>query len=256
MDPSSRCLSSEKVKAKTTRTHAALARTNLGLLIHAIQYITENPKIKKIYFEGNINSYTYAEEGASLYDVLNLYNYNHDRIRDPLIRSMKDLTELEDYVDKTGEAQLGMMVEIVKEYENEIYDILRELKEKHVDNDQRDQAEMILTVHRCKGLEYDTVHLVNDFLTDDKSTSLITKQKDAAERKIQMKQLLTWPGSVKKSICFMSPSQGRKPGCIYRRISSPMIFRILIISIGPRVRRKLIKKKNLRTTTILKKAKI
>ncbi|MGB4902769.1 MAG: UvrD-helicase domain-containing protein, partial [Saprospiraceae bacterium] len=144
-----------KGKSKTTRTHAALARTNLGLLIHAIQYITENPKIKKIYFEGNINSYTYAEEGASLYDVLNLYNYNHDRIRDPLIRSMKDLTELEDYVDKTGEAQLGMMVEIVKEYENEIYDILRELKEKHVDNDQRDQAEMIFsTVHRCKGLEY------------------------------------------------------------------------------------------------------
>ncbi|MBP7801691.1 MAG: AAA family ATPase, partial [Saprospiraceae bacterium] len=172
-----------KGKSKTTRTHAALARTNLGLLIHAIQYITENPKIKKIYFEGNINSYTYAEEGASLYDVLNLYNYNHDRIRDPLIRSMKDLTELEDYVDKTGEAQLGMMVEIVKEYENEIYDILRELKEKHVDNDQRDQAEMIFsTVHRCKGLEYDTVHLVNDFLTDDKLTSLITKQKDAAEK--------------------------------------------------------------------------
>ena len=158
-----------KGKSKTTRTHAALARTNLGLLIHAIQYITENPKIKKIYFEGNINSYTYAEEGASLYDVLNLYNYIHDRFRDPLMRSMKDLTELEDYVDKTGEAQLGMMVEIVKEYENEIYDILRELKEKHVDNDQRDQAEMIFsTVHRCKGLEYDTVHLVNDFLTDDK----------------------------------------------------------------------------------------
>ena len=26
------------------------------------------------YFEGNINSYTYADDGASLYDILNLYN--------------------------------------------------------------------------------------------------------------------------------------------------------------------------------------
>jgi superfamily I DNA/RNA helicase len=172
-----------KGKSKGTKTQASLARTNLGLLIHAIQYISENTKVKRIYFEGNINSYTYADEGASLYDVLNLYNYKYDRIRDPLIKSMKDIAELEEYIDKTGEAQLGMMVEIVKEYENEIYDILKELKEKHVDNDQREKAEMIFsTVHRCKGLEYDIVHLVNDFLTDDKLTKLIDKQKEEAEK--------------------------------------------------------------------------
>lgn len=177
-------------KNKSNKTKATLARTNLGLLIQAIQFISENSKVKRIFFEGNINSYTYADEGASLYDVLNLYNYNHDRIRDPLIKSMKDIADLEDYIEKTGEAQLSMMVEIVKEYENEIYDILRELKKKHVDNDQRDQAEMIFsTVHRCKGLEYDTVHLVNDFLTEDKLTTILNKENDDETEKNEIKSI-------------------------------------------------------------------
>ena len=57
---------------KEYKTKAILARTNLGLLLKAIEYVTETKNVKHIYFEGNINSYTYADEGASLYDVLNL----------------------------------------------------------------------------------------------------------------------------------------------------------------------------------------
>ena len=34
---------------------------------------------------------------------------------------------------------------------------------------EREKAEIIFsTVHRCKGLEYDDVYLVNDFITEDK----------------------------------------------------------------------------------------
>ena len=56
------------------KTKAVIGRTNLGLLLKAIEYVTEKKAIKHIYFEGNINSYTYADEGASLFDVLNLHN--------------------------------------------------------------------------------------------------------------------------------------------------------------------------------------
>jgi len=154
--------------SKEHKSQAVLARTNLGLLLKAIEYVTEK-KVKHIYFEGNINSYTYADEGASLYDVLNLYNNKHHMIRDNLIKGMKNIEELEDYIDKTEDVQLGMMVEIVKEYENEIPDIIKTIKAKHVENDQKDKAEMIFsTVHRCKGMEYDTVFLVNDFITKEK----------------------------------------------------------------------------------------
>ena len=151
------------------KTRAVLGRTNLGLLLKAIEYVSEKNKVKHIYFEGNIHSYTYADEGASLYDVLNLYNHKTHLIRDNLIKSMKSLYDLEDYIEKTEDVQLAMMVEIVKEYGNEIPGLINEIKEKHVANDEKEKAEMIFsTVHRCKGMEYDVVELVNDFITEEK----------------------------------------------------------------------------------------
>lgn len=169
-----------KGTSKEIKTKAIIARTNLGLLLKAIEYVTERKNVKKIYFEGNINSYTYADEGASLYDVLNLKNNRRSKIKDKLIQEMKDLTELEEYIDKTEDVQLGMMLEIVNEYGNEIPEILRKIKEKHVENDEKDKAEMIFsTVHRCKGMEYDTVQLVNDFITEAKLDKILADYKDS-----------------------------------------------------------------------------
>ena len=157
---------------------ATIARTNLGLLLKAIEYITDNRKVRNIYFEGNINSYTYADDGASLYDVLNLYNNKPDKIRDKLIQSMKDLDELEEYIEKTEDVQLSMMAEIVKEYGDEIYGIIKSLKDLHVQDEDKSKAEMIFsTVHRAKGMEYDVVYLVDDFITEEK----LEKQKDTGE---------------------------------------------------------------------------
>ena len=163
---------------KTTQSKAILARTNLGLLLRAIEYITDNKNVSNIYFEGNINSYTYADEGASLYDVLHLYNGKHSSVKDKLIKSMKTMEDLEDYIDKTEDMQLGMMVEIVKEYGNKIPSIIKSLKDKHVENEAKESAEMIFsTVHRCKGMEYDVVELVNDFMTEEKLEKLKTEKK-------------------------------------------------------------------------------
>jgi F-box protein 18 (helicase) len=158
-----------KGSTKDYKVSAALARTNLGLLKKAIEYVIEKKKVKRLYFEGNINSYTYADEGASLYDVLNLNNGKHSLIRDKLIKAMKDMDELEEYIEKTEDIQLGIMVEIVRKYGDSIPEIIKAIKEKHVANDAKEEAEMIFsTVHRCKGMEYDTVHLVNDFITEEK----------------------------------------------------------------------------------------
>lgn len=164
-----------KGENKTGKSKAIIARTNLGLILKAIEFITENTRVKHIYFEGNINSYTYADDGTSLYDVLNLYNNKRNMIKDPMIKEMKNMDELEDYIEKTEDKQLGMMVEMVKEYENEIYDIIKTIKSKHVENAEKHKAEIIFsTVHRCKGMEYDSVELVNDFITED----ILEKLKD------------------------------------------------------------------------------
>ena len=152
--------------SNSTKTKAVLARTNLGLLLKAIEYVTEKQQVKHIHFEGNINSYTYAADGASLYDVLNLDNGKSFLVKDQLIKTMTSLDDLDDYIEKTGDRELSMMVEIVKEYGNEIPRIIKKIKEKHVDN--KDEAEMIFsTVHRSKGMEYDVVELVGDFVSED-----------------------------------------------------------------------------------------
>jgi F-box protein, helicase, 18 len=163
-----------------TSSRAIIARTNLGLLLKAIEYVKEKRRVKSIYFEGNINSYTYADDGASLYDVLNLSNYKRHLIKDKLIREMRDLEELEEYVKKTEDAQLAMMLEIVREYGDEIPSLIKTIKEKHIDNDNREDAEMVFsTVHRCKGMEYDVIQLANDFINEEKLEKLVTGNKAA-----------------------------------------------------------------------------
>jgi F-box protein, helicase, 18 len=146
-----------KGSSESETVKAVLGRTNLGLLLKAIEYVIEQNIVTRIYFEGNINSYTYADDGASLYDVLHLSNGKHFMIRDKLIRSMGSMKELDDYVD------------IVEKYGNRIPEILRTIKSRHVGDNEKDTAEMIFsTVHRSKGMEYDTVELVNDFITEKK----------------------------------------------------------------------------------------
>lgn len=86
---------------------------------------------------------------------------------------MEDLDELEEYIEITEDVQLATMVEIVKEYGNEIPLIIRAINEKHVDKDDKEKAEMIFsTVHRCKGMEYDSIQLVNDFISENKLEKL------------------------------------------------------------------------------------
>lgn len=168
-------------------SRAVIARTNLGLLLKAIEFSTEN-KFKKIYFEGNINSYTYADDGASLYDVLNLSKNKHLQIRDRLIRSMRNMQELQEYIDKTEDRQLGMLVEIVKEYGDSIYGLIKDLKQKHVGDENKHDAEIVFsTVHRSKGMEYDIVELANDFISE---TKLEKNKKENPEKLVEEINLL------------------------------------------------------------------
>lgn len=159
---------------KEVKTRAVLARTNIALLIKAIELIIEKREVKKVYFEGRIETYTYAEDGASIYDILNLYLGRDHLIKDKLIASLKDMDELVEYVEKTEDAQLSMMIEIVKKYGSRLPGYIRTLKENHLENNNKEEAEMIFsTVHRCKGMEYDEITLTNDFITEDKIIKLI-----------------------------------------------------------------------------------
>ena len=155
-----------KGRSKKRKTKATLARTNLMLLRNAIEQV-ESRGIKSLYFEGNLNSYTFGQEGVSLYDVLNLYQGKKRRVRDKLIASMPSFEALQGHVDATEDYELGMMVEIVMEYKSAIPKLIGKLKEIHVPDDRKEKADMIFsTVHKCKGMEYDDVYLQEDFIKE------------------------------------------------------------------------------------------
>lgn len=161
------------VPSDTLITKATLGRTNLGLLFNAIAQ-WQHGQLNKLYFEGNINSYTFADEGASLYDVLNLFNSKRDKIKDKLIAEMKSMKELEDYIEKTEDNSLGMIVEVVKEFGNKLPGLISELKQHHTAT--KEEADRIFsTVHRCKGMEYDEVTLLNDFINEEKLEKYIAQ---------------------------------------------------------------------------------
>jgi F-box protein 18 (helicase) len=153
----------------TVKTKAVIARTNTALLIKAIQLLIETQQVQKIYFEGRFETYTYADEGASIYDVLNLYLNNRAFIKDPLVAAMKDMAELEEYNSQTEDAQMALITEIVKKYGNKLPGYIKKIKESHLENADKNTADIIFsTVHRCKGMEYDEVTLTADFITEEK----------------------------------------------------------------------------------------
>ena len=158
------------------KTRATIARTNLALLKNAIRSTQHDRTIRKIYFEGNINSYTYAADGASIYDVLNLFLDKRSLIRDPVIGSMPSFEALEEYAESADDIELLMLIDIVTEYGKDIPFLLKKLTAMHVDDDNRDTADMIFsTLHRCKGMEYDSVIVTDDFITRERVRRLVEK---------------------------------------------------------------------------------
>lgn len=133
-----------------------LGRTNFGLIKKALEL--NKPKI---HFEGNINSYLNSDSGVSIWDVVNLSSNNFDRIKNPIIKSMLDIEELYEYIEKTGDNQLKPMADLVSAYGSSLSFLLRDMKNNHVEK--KDADYIFSTCHKSKGMEYDTVEMIDDF---------------------------------------------------------------------------------------------
>ena len=168
---------------KTIKTRATIARTNLALLKVAIDAVEHDRAMKKLYFEGNINSYTYAADGASIYDVLNLYLGKKDRVRDPLIAGMGSFAQLTEYAETSEDMELLMLIDIVEAYGSRIPQLLKKVTALHVDDGRREEADMIFsTLHRCKGMEYDSVTLTDDFINEERIKKLLNGKEKPIDR--------------------------------------------------------------------------
>ncbi len=164
-----------------TGPKAILARSNLFLLDKAIHCL-HTEEASKWWFEGNLTAYTFAADGTSIFDVLSLQQGKQDKVRDPLIKSLGSFSKLEEYLEKAEDPELAMITEMVRKYGDELPIFINQLKSRQVEPENRSEAELIFsTVHRSKGLEYDSVELTEDFLTYDK---LLRTLSDAETHKV------------------------------------------------------------------------
>lgn len=143
---------------------AILARSNVTVFSEAAQLTIRNPT-GRIHFVGGV-------EGIGLDRILDVWylsmGMSRDRcIKDPLLRafSKKDhpYSSLKCYAELTQDSELMSKIEIVNRYTCRIPEMVARLKECSESN--RSRADFIIgTVHKAKGLEFNTVMVCDDFV--------------------------------------------------------------------------------------------
>lgn len=138
-----------------------IARKNITLLAKAFDLINADFELT-LYFEGGFNGYTFSSNG-SIWDVYNLWSGQVKKIKSRFIARFKTWDTFLEFVDKGLDHELLVLTNIVEKYRNRLPDLLHRLKSRVVDS--REDAGVILsTVHKAKGLEYDFVYILGDFI--------------------------------------------------------------------------------------------
>lgn len=141
---------------------AIVGRSNVQLLKNILDNID---RVDSIYIEGGLSSIINGG-GCSVFDVLNLYTQNHQKIRNDFIRTFNTFEDLEDFVEDVEQNDLACIMEIVKKYKRGLFQYIKDIKSKEK-NSKKDAELVFTTVHKSKGLEYDVVKVAdNDFITE------------------------------------------------------------------------------------------
>ena len=134
---------------------AIITRTNAKLFDIAVQNLD-----KKLFLVGGIESYNFND----LLDIQNLLCKKREYIKNNFIARFADVKELIAYSDESKEIDLKQKLLICFKYMNEnIFELIKKIKTSVVKN--ANKAELILsTGHKSKGLEWDKVEIIDDFI--------------------------------------------------------------------------------------------
>lgn len=139
---------------------AYIHRTNAGI----IQSIIENPGLK-MKLLGDFKQYKFYD----VLDVYNLYLGRRENIGSDFVKMFGDFNELEAYAENYNDLEWASRVEIVKRYKGFIPKVVAKCRE--WDAEKSDFEVWLTTIHKSKGLEFETVALGDDFC------SLLTRDK-------------------------------------------------------------------------------
>ena len=155
------------------RDRAILARTNLGLFNTAVGL---HERGASCVFERSIGPLL-----NRALDVYWLYDGQRASIRDPLIRSFPDFSQLKDYAEEMEDFQLRELAKVVERYNRKMPTLVSGLSAfaKNSPKERGGGAIVLSTVHAAKGEEYG--HVV---LHEDISNALNRAIKYEAERRV------------------------------------------------------------------------
>ncbi|KAG7234264.1 hypothetical protein INR49_004119 [Caranx melampygus] len=147
---------------------AILSRCNLTVFSNAVQLTDANPHCR-IHFIGEV-------QNIGLHRIMDLWQLKKvagqtdpppSDIKDPLIRSFAKNPEhgfwaLKEYANQTEDLELTGKLNIVEKYNHRIPELVRRLRS--CSENEMHKADFIVgTVHKAKGLEFDTVMVTDDF---------------------------------------------------------------------------------------------
>src|SRR3546814_752242 len=150
-----------KVKQRST----LLARTNFRLFEGLVQI-----KLPFHFIGGIDEMINQVSAGYALFKGI------RQQIPDPIVsrfRTWDDCVEASEHED---EPDLVRLVRIIEQYTDEIPEILQGMKKRHCPDVNR--AKIIVgTAHKSKGLEYDHVIILDDFLTPSQLRGMLSRKK-------------------------------------------------------------------------------
>lgn len=151
---------------------AVLSRTNLSVFSEAVRLTDSNPGCR-IHFIGGV-------QGIGLDKIMDIWQLikgpevgkgpgqRPKFIRDPLIRFFANkktsaFWDLKTYVSQTEDRELEAKLSIVEKFNKRIPELVMRL-ERCAENDLNKADFIVGTVHKAKGLEFDTVMVSDDFV--------------------------------------------------------------------------------------------
>ncbi|XP_034719247.1 F-box DNA helicase 1 [Etheostoma cragini] len=141
---------------------AILSRCNVSVFSEAVRLTDSNPHCR-VHFIGGV-------AGISLNRIMDVWHLMQGGkfIKDPLIRSFAKrnpegpFLALKKYVEQTEDLELDAKVSIVEKYGKRIPELAKRL-ESCFEGDYNKADFIVGTVHKAKGLEFDTVMVTDDF---------------------------------------------------------------------------------------------
>lgn len=153
--------------------HTVLARTNCGLFDGAVDALSSPLGFG---FAGGIRGYKFD----MILDGYHLYSKNLDAVRDRVMKSLADWGALRAYADETDDKEYKALIRVVDTYKSAIPNLIQRIKEGARDDG---SAGVILgTAHKAKGLEWDSVVLLDDFQALESKLDPATKKMVTPDR--------------------------------------------------------------------------